>query len=450
MTYARARLWLGISGVGTVVLLATLLLTTRWHESILANSETWSDGDLWAMIAFVGAFVLVMLPFDLLGGFVLPNRYGRQQASFADFFGRWLITVALQSTLFVITGISILTVGRLWGLPGVLALIGFVSLTYVTLQGRLVCLTTNGALANGSQKIRPLLKQLRQWRIKPQSMIVVDHTDPGFTGGVVGLHRREQIIIPLSWFEKLSPKQLAVAVARRIAAVDSQSRSIGLLLALLWVWFGFWFSTYLPGAGFTSAAELVTTCCGFTLWTFFGLLTLPTVSRHASYSIDYQILKKRQAFRHGISAELLNETLAALDRLQDDEPERSSLVESIFHPVPSVANRRKLTSSTRAGTWHAARMVLFLSWSCMGLLLRRSPLQCWSARTLGHVADRLNFVSTAIMKVYYSDTFELPLPTGHHFPINKYRSTFASGCIKVSSADSSNSACLRRQLIGNW
>ena len=187
MTYARARLWLGISGVGTVVLLATLLLTTRWHESILANSESWSDRDLWAMVAFVGAFVLVMLPFDLLGGFILPNRYGRQQASFADFFGRWLITVALQSILFVITGISILTVGRLGGLPGVLALIGFVSLSYVTLQRLLVCLTTNGAMANGSQKMRPLLKQLRQWRIQPQPMMVVDHADPGFTGGVVGL-----------------------------------------------------------------------------------------------------------------------------------------------------------------------------------------------------------------------------------------------------------------------
>ncbi len=31
MTYARARLWLGISGVGTFVVLATFLLVSRIH-----------------------------------------------------------------------------------------------------------------------------------------------------------------------------------------------------------------------------------------------------------------------------------------------------------------------------------------------------------------------------------------------------------------------------------
>jgi hypothetical protein len=40
--------------------------------------------------------------------------------------------------------------------------------------------------------------------------------------------------------------------------------------------------------------------------------------------------------------------------------------------VPSVDNRRRLTRGTSSslGAWHVARLTLFLSWSCLGLLSR--------------------------------------------------------------------------------
>jgi hypothetical protein len=47
------------------------------------------------------------------------------------------------------------------------------------------------------------------------------------------------------------------------------------------------------------------------------------------------------------------------------------LIESIFHPVPSLSNRRALSTRTYPPiAWHAARMTLFLSWGCAGLLSR--------------------------------------------------------------------------------
>jgi hypothetical protein len=129
MTYARARLWLGISGVGTFVVLATSLLVSRIHLTILPNSEYWQDNDAWALVGFVGAFLLLMLPFDLLGGFILPNRYQRQITTFGQFLGAWLIGVALQSALFVTTGLVMLSAGRVAGTIGVTALIAILSLS---------------------------------------------------------------------------------------------------------------------------------------------------------------------------------------------------------------------------------------------------------------------------------------------------------------------------------
>ncbi|MFT5478921.1 MAG: hypothetical protein ACI8Y8_004293 [Planctomycetota bacterium] len=59
--------------------------------------------------------------------------------------------------------------------------------------------------------------------------------------------------------------------------------------------------------------------------------------------------------------------------MQDDEPERSPGLETIFHPVPSVANRmRALTEPVpqKQGAWHLARIALYLSYAGVSLLPR--------------------------------------------------------------------------------
>jgi len=71
-----------------------------------------------------------------------------------------------------------------------------------------------------------------------------------------------------------------------------------------------------------------------------------------------------------VSTEVFQRALKRLDKLQDDEPERSILIETIFHPVPSVDNRRVVSLGKIPVAWHAARMTLFVSWACMGMLVR--------------------------------------------------------------------------------
>ena len=168
----------------------------------------------------------------------------------------------------------------------------------------------------------------------------------------------ETVVLPAT-INNLSPDQLAIMIARRLEAIQSGSRTRGLLLALAWVIAGFTLSAMLPGAGVTSVGRLA-----MTLWTFLGLLTLPTLSRQASYAIDGKVLQS------GASSDVFEQTVKMLDTLQDDEPRRSALIETIFHPVPSVDNRRTAASGKVAIAWHAARMTLFVSWACMGTLVR--------------------------------------------------------------------------------
>jgi hypothetical protein len=66
------------------------------------------------------------------------------------------------------------------------------------------------------------------------------------------------------------------------------------------------------------------------------------------------------------------QVITTLDALQDDEPERSGIVETIFHPIPGAAMRVAHLSPTTTGPRPAnvARLALPMSWCCLGLLGR--------------------------------------------------------------------------------
>ena len=113
-----------------------------------------------------------------------------------------------------------------------------------------------------------------------------------------------------------------------------------------------------------SLVWLIMTVAWFTLWSFIGLLLLPTISRNASQMVD------RELAEHGADPMLIVASTRSQDSLQDGEPKRSPWIETIFHPIPSVEGRFKNTTSSPWAAWQMARTSLFLSWGCVGLLAR--------------------------------------------------------------------------------
>jgi hypothetical protein len=364
MTYARSRLWLGISSVGSLVVVTQAILFSEMVARLFPTSRDWSLSDGVSLALFQIFVMSFMLPADLLGGLILPKRFGRQKITVPEFFSGWLVSALLQAVLFVVFGLSILAVGRIGGRSAAVLLIFIIAVSLLAIQRRLVILKSPKTLSKFDANVDLAMEQLNNWGQKPLASIVVEHTDPGFTGGVVGLPRFESLVLPRAWVETLSSDQLAAAIARRVEAVHSGGRTRGVLLAIGWVILGFLLASFLPGAGVTSVAELVSTCLGFTGWSFVGLLVLPTISRQSSRAIDRNVIER------GVPSELLMGMLKTLDRLQDDEPARPTLVETIFHPVPSLNNRQSFDGHGSPMAWHAARMMLFLSWSCLGMLAR--------------------------------------------------------------------------------
>ena len=135
-------------------------------------------------------------------------------------------------------------------------------------------------------------------------------------------------------------------------------------MALIWNLVGFFGAAWLFGAGLTTVSGIVTTACWFTLWTFLGLLTLPTLSRNASLAVD------RELRQRGAPSDWILSTTYTMDQLQDGEPTRPAIVETIFHPIPSVSRRSPSESRVAVGAWNVARTTLFFSWGCLGFLAR--------------------------------------------------------------------------------
>jgi uncharacterized protein YbjT (DUF2867 family) len=73
--------------------------------------------------------------------------------------------------------------------------------------------------------------------------------------------------------------------------------------------------------------------------------------------------------------EVLARTIGLLDDLQDRERERSSLVETIFHPVPSVQSRLRGPRATGVtGCWASRARETSFSPACFSVSIRRSSI----------------------------------------------------------------------------
>lgn len=324
--------------------------------------------DLFFLSEIIGGYALLSLPFDWVGGWWIPCHFERVCFSFPVYLVKWMRGVLVQSTSLVALATLLLFTARTWGSTGAWITFTLLNIALVTVQFPL------GRLVGGLSRSR--LAQL-PFKIPAGARVVaVDSSDPGFSGGITGLPGAERIIIPSHWLRLLSLPVVEAAVQRRVAAIRSGSRTRGLAVAVLWNSLGFGLSTFLiPGATATTVGGLFRTALGCTIWTFVGLLTLPSLSRPAVAETD------RLALASGVEKETLALAIRELDQLQDDEARRPTVVETIFHPIPSVDHRLAWLLDPHppgGGAWHATRTMLFLSWTSFGFLSR--AVHCNSGR----------------------------------------------------------------------
>jgi len=357
--YGRARLWVGVSGVGALVLVAAFGLAFDLPGRIDGLTPPDGSGGVLALAIFFGGYALLHLPFDFFGGFILPRRFGRAHPPLGAFIARLARGAAVQFALLLFVAVSLLVAGGVWGVVGV-----------VVASSILVALLLG---------VRPLLARamapFRRDGHLPTAGVPTrfwTSDDEGFTGGIVGIVRARASVAPSHWRSVLAGDALATAMERRRLAIETGGWARGRLVAFAFTIAGVTIAALLTGEEALGApAGVIELSLWFTLWSFLGLLVLPTFSRRGVQELDERLRETTP------DKSRLEEAVRTLDGLQDDEPERPSFVEAIFHPIPSVNNRIERRERSRLpGCWDAARTAVYLSSAGLGLLGRAVHCNC--------------------------------------------------------------------------
>ncbi len=368
ITYARARLFLGISGVGSATLAAALLLFFDVPAQGLSTSAAQSlPRALFSLGAFLLLVILAFLSFDLIGGAWLVRR--RVWASM--WLARWARGASVQLMLWLGSAALLLMAARAAGAAGAIGAFVLLQFALAACRGAL-----SGVIAQLTpQPLPDVMRQAAQRAgLDPARIRCVDTPDEGFVGGYTGIRART-LMVPLLWAQ-LPESALTAQLTRRRLIGESGAHLRGVLGAIAWNTLGLATVVLATGADLATSAGILTMAAGMTLWAFLGVLVLPTPSRLAVFAVD-------RAAAQLVGGPTVQNAVELLDRWQDDEPSRSRRVETIFHPVPSRTTRAmKLAQSSagprtaREGTipvWHAhhlARHALWLSWAALTPLPR--------------------------------------------------------------------------------
>ena len=362
-TYSRARLRVGILNVGFVTVAALVALYFDLPERVLYFDPT-PTGDAVGLLTVVVLYAVANAPFDVAGGYAVPKKYGRPYPSPSTFAARWLRGVALQSAVFVATGVSLLYAGRTAGIPGATAVFGAATLALLFARPELARVVGGIEKVERDERLEAALDGFEALGIDAPDVTVYDSDDVSFVGGPT----YAGVVVPSSWMDRLSDEELTAAVARRAAAVETGSAFRGVVLAVAWNIVGFvGAATLVPGAGFADVASLVNLVLGYVIWSFVALLVLPTPTRAGVFEVD------ARAVEAGVDPGALESAIRKINQTQGDDKDRTRLVESVFHPIPSVERRvERLRTDDRPtkGAWNAARVRLYLSWAGLDFLSR--------------------------------------------------------------------------------
>ncbi len=352
MTLARTRLYLGITAVGLTVLLAAVALWSDLPSAWLSDdttvpvARTVATALVWPLV-----WTALLFPLDVLGGTVAV----RHRPAIWRWLWPWVRGVLTQLVVLAIAGMVLVALSRALGLFGAVTGATLTAAAIVSQTGRLARL---GASVESvpTDATAQVLGDLGDFRME-----VVATRDEAFVGGFTGLVQ-PRLLVPETWLALPRDVLQGVLVRRQLAAATPRVR--GIALALVWLALGATVSGHVAGLP-DSAAGLVRFSLATTLWSFLGVLVLPTPSRRAVVALDQRAARV-------VGAGPIREGIIALDRWQDDEPARNRLVETIFHPVPSRTSRiTSLSGSTPAasGAWRVARVALPMGlggWSLLG------------------------------------------------------------------------------------
>ena len=350
MSPGKARLSTGTCCVGTLVVCAGGMLFWGAPRLLFPGVPASAAAEFLSVLAFFVGVSALMLPFDLVGGILIPAAFESRPLSPRIWLKQWFRSVGMQSLFFSVTFFIYLQIGREIGALWLIVM-------FALLQATLVA---------GQELIWQVMTANWPRTLHSGQTSMVSHSDQRFVGGITGLPGFETILVPRGWSSQLRASSLSTMVSRRQAALTSGGRQRGIICAMVWNTTGLAVAIVAADATLLAVADLISVYLWFLLYSFAGLLILPVVNRRSVFALD-------RHFSNSHSPPELREAIADVDRLTEQDPARSASAESVFQPIPCPERRSAALAVRQSGhvtAWNVARTALFLSWAFGGPLAR--------------------------------------------------------------------------------
>jgi hypothetical protein len=201
-----------------------------------------------------------------------------------------------------------------------------------------------------------------------ERLLATQVDDPAFTGGIVGFGSHAGILVPESWRQNLPEAELRTELSRRRWQADQGLPFRTVVVLLLWNLTGCQAgSLAFDFSSLTTGTALLGQACWMTLWSFLGLLVLPSLGRASVFAAD------RAVASAGLDP---SRWIRRLPAITGEDGNDRRWVETIFYPIPSAARRLNSLGSPVRGPilGDLARSQLY--YSLAGLTLLGRAVHC--------------------------------------------------------------------------
>ena len=339
--YPKIRVWCGITSIGFNLFIPWAIFFLIAFRVISFPAD--SLGTIFLTILSYFCFVsLINGPVDFLSGFVLEKKAGRYSYSSKKWMFQWLA----GSSVFIILQI---TGGSLLALVVYKASYGFsIAILLLIVAAVVVQRWHFFLIPSALKKPYPLsheyLSQLAQElfplglkKMMEEERLYFYESEDGVSvnGGSIGWGTQRRYMISSASVVLLTPRELALLIWRDETMISSQEMRKHFFYSVTYCLLGLVAACYLTlrielplfwSRWFLSISLLSSSF-------FLALFILPSYSRKKHLVADSLVIN------HGVDKKEYTDLLKKLQILNSSEHQTSPLIETVFHPIPTLGSR---------------------------------------------------------------------------------------------------------------
>ena len=339
--YPKIRIWCGISSIGFNLFLPWIIFFLITFRVIPSPGD--SSRSIFLTILCYFCFVsLVNGPLDFTSGFFLEKKAGRYSYSSKQWISQWIAgsfafiilqTVGGYLLVFILHKLSY---GFFIGIFLLIVAAVVVQRWHFFLIPSLLkkpYTLSDEYLSQLAQELFPLgLKKMME-----KEMLYFYESEDGVSvnGGSIGWGNQRRYMISSASAALLTPRELALLIWRDETIIGPQKMRKHFYYSLIYCVLGLVVACYLV---FNMKLPLFWSQWLFSIsllssWFFLALFLLPSYSRKKHLIADAQVIT------HGVDKTEYSALLKKLQTLNSTEDKTSTLIEIIFHPIPTLKSR---------------------------------------------------------------------------------------------------------------